>query len=309
MCLSPMTRGWFKHCPAWTDDRDLSTALTAASLRSNMLDSMNEDYVRTAGKGLSERQVMTATCCALADPDHHPVRARLRGDDRRHRDHHRKKSSPTKASATTRRIDRETRTAPILASTLYGAFFVVFINALVDIAYATSTRGSGSGHRLVSPAPLLEVKRPAVGFATEGAWSGRDKVSSRSARRGLAIAASRARASVTAQTIMGLTQVEKLADRGLGQARRQDLIEAPDGRPAGLPRRPHREVFQDPMTSSTRLPGSAARSAEAMRATRTSPSGRRGRGRRAASKRSDPRRRTAGRRTRTSSPAGCGSGR
>jgi peptide/nickel transport system permease protein len=34
-------------------------------LRSNMLDAMGEDYVRTArAKGLSERRVMTATCCA-----------------------------------------------------------------------------------------------------------------------------------------------------------------------------------------------------------------------------------------------------
>ena len=70
-------------------------------LRSNMLDVMNEDYVRTArAKGLSERQVMTR----------HVLRNSLipivtlfgldfGAADRRQRDHHRSRSSASTASA------------------------------------------------------------------------------------------------------------------------------------------------------------------------------------------------------------------
>src|SRR5215211_8298239 len=52
---------WFKHLILpWFTLAVLSIGFYSRVLRSNMLDVMNEDYVRTArAKGLSERQVMT----------------------------------------------------------------------------------------------------------------------------------------------------------------------------------------------------------------------------------------------------------
>jgi peptide/nickel transport system permease protein len=106
-------------------------------LRSNMLDAMNEDYVRTArAKGLSERRVMT----------HHVLRnslipivtlfgldfgALLGG------------AIVVEAIFSLNGIGQyayesliNTDLPPIMAVVLFGAFFVVLFNALVDIAYA-----------------------------------------------------------------------------------------------------------------------------------------------------------------------------
>ncbi len=104
-----------------------------------MLDVMNEDYVRTArAKGLSERRVMTR----------HVLRNSLipivtlfgldfGGADRRRRDHHRSALQPQRRRPLRRRIDRTTSTCRrSWRSTLYGAFFVVLFNTLVDVAYA-----------------------------------------------------------------------------------------------------------------------------------------------------------------------------
>jgi peptide/nickel transport system permease protein len=103
-----------------------------------MLDVMNEDYVRTArAKGLSERRVMTR----------HVLRnslipiVTLFGLD----------FGATIAGTaiiteTIFNIDgigfyasqavTKFELPPVMGVTLYGAFFVVFVNALVDIAYA-----------------------------------------------------------------------------------------------------------------------------------------------------------------------------
>ncbi len=107
-------------------------------LRSNMLDAMNSDYVRTArAKGLSERQVMTrhvlrnslipivtlfgldfgATVAGAAIITEALYSLGGIGDY---------------AAESTFHLDLP----PIMAITLFGAFFVVFFNALVDIAYA-----------------------------------------------------------------------------------------------------------------------------------------------------------------------------
>ncbi len=107
-------------------------------LRSNMLDAMNSDYVRTArAKGLSERQVMTrhvlrnslipivtlfgldfgATVAGAAIITEALYSLGGVGDY---------------AAESTFHLDLP----PIMAITLFGAFFVVFFNALVDIAYA-----------------------------------------------------------------------------------------------------------------------------------------------------------------------------
>jgi peptide/nickel transport system permease protein len=57
-------------------------------LRSNILDTVNEDYVRTArAKGINPRRVHAQACpTLLVDPDRHAVRPRLRRSDRRRGD-------------------------------------------------------------------------------------------------------------------------------------------------------------------------------------------------------------------------------
>jgi len=130
---------WFKHLILpWVTLAILSIGFYSRVLRSNMLDVMNEDYVRTArAKGLSERKVMTR----------HVLRnslipiITLFGLD-------------FGATIAGTAIITETlydingvgsyaadavtnfELPPIMGVTLYGAFFVVFINALVDITYA-----------------------------------------------------------------------------------------------------------------------------------------------------------------------------
>ena len=107
-------------------------------LRSNMLDAMDSDYVRTArAKGLSEREVMVrhvlrnslipivtlfgldfgATVAGAAIITEAIYSLGGVGDY---------------AAESTLHLDLP----PIMAVTLFGAFFVVFFNALVDIAYA-----------------------------------------------------------------------------------------------------------------------------------------------------------------------------
>ena len=131
--------GWFTHLILpWFTVAVLSIGFYSRVLRSNMLDAMNEDYVRTArAKGLSERQVMTR----------HVLRnslipiVTLFGLD----------FGATVAGTaiiTERLYEIEgvgyyaaegivnLELPPIMGVTLYGAFFVVFVNALVDIAYA-----------------------------------------------------------------------------------------------------------------------------------------------------------------------------
>jgi peptide/nickel transport system permease protein len=85
-------------------------------LRSNVLETMDEDFVRTArAKGLSERQVLLR----------HVLRNSL---------------IPVVtlwgvgqyAADSIGQLDQP----PILAITMFGAFFVVFFNAIVDIVYA-----------------------------------------------------------------------------------------------------------------------------------------------------------------------------
>jgi len=130
---------WLQHMILpWFTLAVLSIGFYSRVLRSNMLDVMNEDYVRTArAKGLSERKVMTrhvlrnslipittlfgldfgATIAGTAIITE--VLFNIDGIGFYAADSIKKLELP-----------------PIMGITLYGAFFVVFINALVDIAYA-----------------------------------------------------------------------------------------------------------------------------------------------------------------------------
>lgn len=130
---------WARHLILpWITLAILSIGFYSRVLRSNMLDAMNEDYVRTArAKGLSEREVMTrhvlrnslipvvtlfgldfgATIAGTAIITE--VLYSLEG-----------------IGAYAAEAVAKFELPPIMGVTLYGAFFVVFINALVDIAYA-----------------------------------------------------------------------------------------------------------------------------------------------------------------------------
>jgi peptide/nickel transport system permease protein len=130
---------WLTHMILpWFTLAVLSIGFYSRVLRSNMLDVMNEDYVRTArAKGLSERQVMTrhvlrnslipivtlfgldfgATIAGTAIITE--VLYNING------------VGFYAAQAIT-----NLELPPIMGVTLYGAFFVVFINTLVDVAYA-----------------------------------------------------------------------------------------------------------------------------------------------------------------------------
>jgi peptide/nickel transport system permease protein len=130
---------WARHLILpWFTLALLSIGFYSRVLRSNMLDVMNEDYVRTArAKGLSEREVMTrhvlrnslipvitlfgldfgATIAGTAIITE--VLFSLDGIG-------------LYAAEAVRKFELP----PIMGVALYGAFFVVFVNALVDIAYA-----------------------------------------------------------------------------------------------------------------------------------------------------------------------------
>ncbi|HEX6456714.1 MAG TPA: ABC transporter permease [Solirubrobacterales bacterium] len=130
---------WFTHLILpWFTLAVLSIGFYSRVLRSNMLDVMNEDYVRTArAKGLSERQVMTrhvlrnslipivtlfgldfgATIAGTAI-----ITEVLYGI--------------TGVGYYAAHAISNLELPPIMGVTLYGAFFVVFFNTLVDIAYA-----------------------------------------------------------------------------------------------------------------------------------------------------------------------------
>ena len=80
-CTENPCRQWFYHLILpWTALSVLFIGVYSRVLRSNVLDTMNEDYVRTArAKGIGERQRAAPPRPAqLADPGHHALGPRLR---------------------------------------------------------------------------------------------------------------------------------------------------------------------------------------------------------------------------------------
>lgn len=107
-------------------------------LRSNMLDTMNEDYVRTArAKGLPERQVRVRhvlrnsliPVVTLFGLDFGAVVGGGAILTEALFDLH---GVGQYAAESVRKLDLP----PLMAVTMFGAFFIVFFNTLVDIAYA-----------------------------------------------------------------------------------------------------------------------------------------------------------------------------
>ena len=131
--------GWMTHLILpWFTVAVLSIGFYSRVLRSNMLDVMNEDYVRTArAKGLSERKVMTRhvlrnsliPIITLFGLD---FGATVAGTAIIAESIFSIEGVGYYAAESIKKLELP----PIMGITLYGAFFVVFINALVDVAYA-----------------------------------------------------------------------------------------------------------------------------------------------------------------------------
>lgn len=130
---------WLKHLILpWFTLAAISIGFYSRVLRSNMLDVMNEDYVRTArAKGLSERQVMTKhvlrnsliPVITLFGLD---FGATIAGT-----------AIITEAIYNINGVGLYAAEAvekfelpPIMGVALYGSFFVVLMNTLVDVFYA-----------------------------------------------------------------------------------------------------------------------------------------------------------------------------
>jgi peptide/nickel transport system permease protein len=130
---------WANHLILpWITLAALSIGFYSRVLRSNMLDAMNEDYVRTArAKGLSERQVMRRHVLrnslipvfTLFGLD---FGATLAGTAIITEVVYSLDGIGAYAAESIGKFELP----PIMGVTLYGAFFVVLVNTLVDIGYA-----------------------------------------------------------------------------------------------------------------------------------------------------------------------------
>jgi peptide/nickel transport system permease protein len=130
---------WLLHLILpWFTLAILSIGFYSRVLRSNMLDVMNEDYVRTArAKGLSERKVMTRhvlrnSLIPIVTLFGLDFGATIAGTAIITETLYSFEGVGLYAAEAV----QKTELPPIMGVTLYGAFFVVFVNTLVDIAYA-----------------------------------------------------------------------------------------------------------------------------------------------------------------------------
>ena len=130
---------WFRHLILpWTALSILHIGFYSRVLRSNVLDTINEDYVRTArAKGLSERRVMVKhvlrnsliPIVTLWGLDFGFV---VGGGAILTETVFDLQGVGQYAAESVAQLDQP----PVVAVTLFGAFFIVLLNALVDVAYA-----------------------------------------------------------------------------------------------------------------------------------------------------------------------------
>lgn len=122
----------------WITLATLSVGFYSRVLRSNMLDAMSEDHVRTArAKGLSERQVMVRhvlrnSLIPIVTLFGLDFGAAIGGTAILTESIFSLNGVGQYAAESIANLDLP----PIMAISLYGAFFVVLFNALVDVAYA-----------------------------------------------------------------------------------------------------------------------------------------------------------------------------
>jgi peptide/nickel transport system permease protein len=130
---------WFYHLiMPWTALSILFIGVYSRVLRSNVLDTMNDDYVRTArAKGLPERQVMRRhvlrnsliPIVTLWGLDFGAV---LGGGTILTETVFELQGVGQYAAESVDELD----VPPVLAITMFGAFFIVLLNTIVDILYA-----------------------------------------------------------------------------------------------------------------------------------------------------------------------------
>jgi peptide/nickel transport system permease protein len=130
---------WFYHLiMPWTALSILFIGIYSRVLRSNVLDTMNDDYVRTArAKGLPERQVLIRhvlrnsliPIITLWGLDFGAV---LGGGAILTETVFDLQGVGQYAAESVENLD----VPPVLAITMYGAFFIVLLNTIVDIVYA-----------------------------------------------------------------------------------------------------------------------------------------------------------------------------
>ena len=151
---------------------------------------------------------------------------------------------------------------PVLATTLFASFFIVLLNAIVDIMYAVldpRIRSAMSTHEAAAPAPgdepLLAVDDLRVSFATEeGTVQAVDGVCfDLKAGEVLAVVGeSGSGKSVTAMTLLGLTRSPERAFKGTATYKGTELIGASEDQLRKVRGAEIAMIFQDPMTRSTR---------------------------------------------------------
>ena len=123
----------------WTALAILFIGFYSRVLRSNVLDTINEDYVRTArAKGLSERRVLIAPRAAqLPATRHHALGPGLRRGGRRRSDPHRDGLRSPGCRPVRGRLDRSARRAAGSGHhDVRGVLHRDALNAIVDILYA-----------------------------------------------------------------------------------------------------------------------------------------------------------------------------
>ncbi|MEZ5076914.1 MAG: ABC transporter permease [Solirubrobacterales bacterium] len=130
---------WFTHLILpWFTLSVLMIGIYGRVLRSNMLDAMNEDYVRTArAKGLSERRVMTRhvlrnSLIPIVTLFGLDFGATIAGTAIITESLYSIDGVGSYAAQATANFELP----PVMGVALYGAFFVVLFNALADVAYA-----------------------------------------------------------------------------------------------------------------------------------------------------------------------------
>ncbi len=131
--------GWFTHLILpWFTLATLMIGFYSRVLRANMLDAMNADYVRTArAKGLGERQVMIRhvlrnSLIPIVTLFGLDFGATIGGTAIITETLYTIDGVGLYAAGAVGRFELP----PVMGVTLYGAFFVVFVNTVVDIAYA-----------------------------------------------------------------------------------------------------------------------------------------------------------------------------
>ena len=202
-------------------------------LRSNILDTINEDFVRTArAKGLSERRVLVRhvlrnsmiPIISLFGLDFAAV---IGGGAILTESVFNLQGVGQYAAQSIRALD----VPPVLVITMFGAFFVVLLSAVVDVLYAVLDPRIRLSGDLDPEADLLEVEDLRVSFATEeGVVQAVDGVSFTLDRGEIlaVVGESGCGKSVTAMTLMGLTRSPNARFEGAARLDGEELLSASD---------------------------------------------------------------------------------